>query len=159
MSIADGSRGTSIMTDDQDESVNGGRLAAQILNHMEPGNRQRILRAIREKDPQAFQRIEGGLFTFNDIPTITAAGLQRLIKEIDHNDLVLALKMADEAIKQSLFDNMSERKLSIVLDDLDMTGATPQAEVLAAQQRILTIIDKLREAGTIRTASDDDLWV
>lgn len=126
----------------RDEQVDGSRIAAKILNSMPPSHKRKLLARIKDKSPEAFRKIEDNVFVFEDIKNLTDQGLQRLIKEVDHNDLVLSLKLADEEVKRALFRNMSQRKLSVVMEDLSLLKPTPVAEVEEAQKRIILTIDK-----------------
>lgn len=143
----------------KDEPVDGGRVAAKILNCMPDSKKKRLLESIKESSPKAFQRIEENVFSFDDIPSVTARGLQKLVKEISHNDLVLSLKTASQSVREALLQNMSDRKRQIVVEDLESLGPKLKSEVEEAQKRIIQKLDELRAEGSIQTASTEDIWV
>ena len=145
------------MTDD--ETVDGPRVAAQILNKMSPDKKNRLLKSIHSKSPEIFAKIEDNIFTFEDIAEITDQGLQALVKEIAHKDLVLALKVAPEKVTRALIKNMSKRKSTIIIEDLQALPLPPESEVSDAKKRILATVEKLRAAGALRTQKSDGIWV
>ena len=143
----------------EDEIVDGPAAAARILNHMRGSDRQRLMKAITAANPEAARKITANLFTFEDIVNLTHQSVQRLIKEVEHRDLVLSLKLASDAVKQHLYQNMSERKRELVKEDLAALLPAPQSEAEEAQRRVIARIDELRSQGILRSGSDKDLWV
>jgi flagellar motor switch protein FliG len=143
----------------KDETVDGPRIAAKILNSMPPERKRKLLESIKNQSPEAFQKIENNILSFEDIVNINERGLQLLIKTIEHSDLILSLKTAKPEIKDTLLNNMSERKKKIVLEDLEALPPTPVSEVEQAQKRIIQKIDTLRASGLIQTETPDDVWV
>jgi flagellar motor switch protein FliG len=148
-----------VSTDDNDEKVDGPGIAAQILNRMNTRNKDRIVERIKTAEPALAAKIQEKLYTFEEIATLTPQGVQLLIKEIDHRDLVLSLKAASTAVKGTLLQNMSERKQQVVQDDLAALPPTRLSEVEEAQRRIMNRLDNLRMAGMIKTQSKQDVWV
>ena len=143
----------------EDEIVDGPRVAARILDNMPQSRREAIVTKIRQTDPGLAVKIEANLVTFEDIADLFPQGLQLLIKEIDHQDLIVSLKKASDKVKQALFVNMSQRKRQTVEEDFAGLPQMPLAEVEQAQSRILKKLDELRTAGLIRTQSESDTWV
>lgn len=137
-----------------DEKIEGGKIAAKILNSMPAAKKQRLLEAIRGKNSEAYQHIEENILNYEDIVEIADRGLQLLIKEVDHKDLVLSLKLASAEVKSALFRNMSQNKACIVKEDFAALPPTPRAEVEGAQKRIVQKIDELRTAGLIVTHAE-----
>jgi flagellar motor switch protein FliG len=140
----------------EDEKVEGGKLAAQILNSMPASKKQSLLHAIRSRSPEAYQKIEHNVILFNQIPQLDDRGLQLLVKEIDHQELVLALKGAGAEVKEALLRNMSKGKVKLVEEDLAALPRTARSEVEAAQKRIIQKIDELRTAGALLTKAEED---
>ncbi len=146
--------------DNQDgESVNGPKVAADILSRMKPAVQARLQRAIEAVDPAIAQKIADNIIRFDSIIELNTKGLQVLLKEIPHQDLVLSLKTASQTVKDILFNNMSERKQTMVREDLAALPPTRLSEIEQAQRRIVLKMDELRTSGAIRTDSKNDLWV
>lgn len=142
-----------------DEIVDGAGIAAKILNSMRPAARDRIVKAIQAAQPDVATKIEEKLYNFEEIADLQPQGVQILIKEIEHRDLVLSLKTASENIKKVLFENMSDRRRQIVEEDF---GALPQVklrDVEEAQRRIMMKLSALRTSGLLKTQSKNDIWV
>jgi len=143
----------------EDEKIDGARIAADILNRMTPANKKRIVKEIQRSDPKIAEKIESNLFDFNDITTLNSQGVQVLIKEINHEDLVLSLKTASKEVKNVLFNSMTERKQKLVKDDFEALHRIRPAQVEEAQRRILSRLDELRTQGLIRSKSTNDFYV
>lgn len=142
-----------------DEVVDGPAVAAKILNSMRPQNRERIVKAIQGANPDLALRIEERLYNFEEIAELQPAGVQILIKEIEHRDLVLSLKTASANVKRVLFENMSERRQQIVNEDFSALPAVKLRDVEEAQRRIMQKLSALRTAGLLKTQSKNDIWV
>ena len=142
----------------KDEKVDGPKVAAQILNSMKSTNKEKIVKAIAATDPSLAQKIGQNLFTFEDIADFSTNGVQLLIKEIDHRDLVTSLKTASERLKGVFFANMSERKLQIVQEDFAALPPTQLGEIEECQRRIVRKADELRTQGLVRTQGKGDIW-
>lgn len=143
----------------QDEFVDGPKIAAQILNHMPSAHKGKILQAIKRASPGISKQIEKNFYNFNDIAKLSDQGVQRLLKEIDHQALVVSFKKAGDNVKAVFLRNMSERKRQMVLEDFSALPPMPVSEVEAAQQKIIQKLDELRTHGLVLTESSDDIWV
>ena len=142
-----------------DEKINGPRVAAKILNSLPPTQKKRLLNAIITQDPELFQAISLNIINFEDIVEITDISIQRLIKEVDHKDLVTSLKAASPEVSEALFRNMSSGKRRLVQDDLQSLPPLQISDVEEAQRRICLMIDRLRTLGVIVTGGNDDEYV
>ena len=147
------------MFENDDEKVNGPRVAAQILRNMKLSNKDRIVNEIEKRAPRLAQRITDNLFRFDDITELTPQGVQTLIKEIDHDDLILSFKLASDKVKDVFLKNMSERKRGMVQSDVESSPPARKADVEEAQKRILIRLEELRSQGAIRTQSPNEVWV
>jgi len=147
------------MAEGEDEKVNGPRIAAQILKSMNLSAKDRIVKTIEARSPRLAQKINENLFNFDDINELTPQGVQTLIKEIDHDDLVMSFKLATSEVKAILIQNMSERKRAMVESDLESMPPVKKLEVEDAQRRILVKLDELRTQGVIRTQSPNEIWI
>src|SRR5262245_57635269 len=93
----------------RDEPVNGARIAASILSRMEPGNRQRVLAAMRQRAPQITQRVEDNINDFGAIMALPDRSVQVLLHEVAEKDIVLSLKVAEPEVREHILKNMSPR--------------------------------------------------
>lgn len=147
------------MFESEDEKVNGPRIAAQILKSMSLPSKERLVQAIEQKAPRLAEKITENLFRFDDIADLTPQGVQVLIKEIEHDDLVLSFKLASVEVQGTFLKNMSERKRALTQSDIEALPPVKKSEVEDAQKRILTKLDVLRTQGLIRTQSPNEVWV
>lgn len=135
------------MSKSRDEVVDGPRIAAQILNQMPEANRARLVEYMRERNPQLLGQVLKNIFSFEDIPTLSPQGIQRLIKESGHQDLVYAIYGADENVATALLVNMSQRKRDLINADLPLAANASDPELRQAKDRIVATLDKLRASG------------
>ena len=142
-----------------DEAIDGASVAAKILNSMRPSNRERIVKAIQARQPDLAVKIEEKLYNFEEIADLQPQGVQILLKEISHTDLVLSLKTASDTVKTVLFENMTERRKLIVEDDFANLPQVKLRDVEEAQRRIMQKLTALRTAGLLKTQSKNDIWV
>ena len=129
--------------------VGGVESVAEMLNTMDKSTESRILATVEEANPDLAEQIRELMFTFEDLVLVDPGGMQRILKEIPKNDLVLALKTASDAVKEHIFSNMSERASDMVRDDLDSLGPVRVIDVDMAQQKVVKLARKLEEEGKI----------
>ena len=130
-------------------SVGGVEPVAEILNSVDKATETRILTSIEETNPDLAEQIRELMFTFEDMALIDAKQMQLVMKDVDQADMVLALKTASDAVKELIFSSMSSRAAEMVRDDLENLGPAKISDVEAAQQKIIKVVKKLEEAGTI----------
>lgn len=147
------------MIDDEEETVDGPKVAARILNKLPVHARTRLFKALSERSPNIAEKISNDLFAFDDLTKVNASGIQLLIKAVEHKDLVLSFKTASTELKTYLIENMSQRKAQIVQEDFSSLGKIALSEVEESQRKIMLKLDELRKSGLVRTESDDDVWV
>ena len=133
-------------------SVGGVEPVAEILNSVDKATETRILASIEETNPDLAEQIRELMFTFEDMALIDAKQMQLVMKDVDQADMVLALKTASDAVKELIFSSMSSRAAEMVRDDLENLGPAKISDVEAAQQKIIKVVKKLEEAGTITIA-------
>ena len=133
-------------------SVGGVEPVAEILNSVDKATETRILSSIEETNPDLAEQIRELMFTFEDMALIDAKQMQLVMKDVDQADMVLALKTASDAVKELIFGSMSSRAAEMVREDLENLGPAKLSDVEAAQQKIIKIVKKLEEAGTITIA-------
>ncbi|MFN3780989.1 MAG: flagellar motor switch protein FliG [Candidatus Kapaibacteriota bacterium] len=130
-------------------TAGGAQLVANILNKSNATIAKSLLEHIEEKDYGLSLEIKRLMFLFEDIVTLDDRSIQRILRDVDKRDLALALKVADEKVKQKIFKNMSERAAAVVKEELEFMGPVKLKEVEAAQMRIVDIIKRLEEQEEI----------
>jgi flagellar motor switch protein FliG len=100
-------------------------------------------------NPDLAEEIRRRMFVFEDILTLDNRSVQRTLREVDNQDLTMALKGASEEVKKRIFENMSKRQAEIVNEDMEYMGPVRLRDVEEAQQKIVNIIRKLEDAGEI----------
>ena len=130
-------------------TVGGVEPVAEILNSVDKATETRILTSIEETNPDLAEQIRELMFTFEDMALIDAKQMQIVMKDVDQADMVLALKTASDAVKELIFSSMSSRAAEMVRDDLENLGPAKLSDVEAAQQKIIKVVKKLEEDGSI----------
>ena len=130
-------------------SVGGLKTAADILNFVDTSTESEIMDDIRDVDNELGDKIQDLMFVFDNLAEVDAPGIQALLREVSTETLVLALKGADEAVKENIFSNMSKRAAEMLRDDLEAKGPVRVSDVEAAQKEILAIARRLADAGDI----------
>lgn len=130
-------------------SVDGMSAAAAILNHMDSTVEAEMLDSVKQADGDLGDKIQDLMFVFDNLLLIDDRGMQRLIREISVDSLVIALKGVDDKVKDKFFDNMSSRAAEMLKEDLEAKGPVKLSDVEAEQKEILTIAAKLADEGEI----------
>lgn len=133
----------------QTATVGGVKTAADILNFVEGSLEASIMEKIKEAEPDLGQNIEDLMFVFENLIDIDDRGFQTLMREISTDDLMLALKGADEGLKEKFFNNMSQRAAEMMRDDLEASGPVRVSDVETAQKTILSAARSLSDKGEI----------
>jgi len=137
-------------------TLGGVKAAAEILNLMGSGLETAVLDYVREADTDLAQRIMDNMFTFDDVEKIDDKGIQALMKEVQSESLVVALKGATPALREKIFRNMSTRAAETLKEDLDGRGPVRLSEVEAEQKEMLKIVRRLVDEGQIVLAGGGD---
>jgi flagellar motor switch protein FliG len=130
-------------------TLGGVKRAADIMNFLDSSVEGQLMDAIRDVDEDLSSQIEDLMFVFDNLADVDDRGIQVLMREVSSDVLVMALKGADEAIKEKIFKNMSKRAGELLRDDLEAKGPVRISEVEGAQKEILTIARRMAEAGEI----------
>jgi flagellar motor switch protein FliG len=130
-------------------SLGGVKPAAEIINMMGASVETAVLDYIREADNELAQRIMDNMFTFDDLVTIDDKGIQSLLKEVQSESLVIALKGATPEMREKVFRNMSTRAAESLREDLESRGPVRVSEVEAEQKELLKVVRRLAEEGQI----------
>ena len=141
-------------------SLGGAKTAAEILNLLGSGIETAVLDFIREADNDLAQKIMDNMFTFDDLEKIDDKGIQALMKEVQSESLVVALKGASPELREKIFRNMSTRAAETLREDLDSRGPVRLSEVEAEQKEMLKVVRRLAEEGQIvLTSGGDDEYI
>lgn len=120
---------------------------ADMLNLMDKNSEKNIMSRVEEKDPELAEEIRKLMFVFEDLIHVDDKGIQTLLKEVDQQKLVIALKTAPEDVKAKLFSNMSNRAATLLQEDLDVLGPTKLSDVEKAQTEIVQKAKELESQG------------
>jgi flagellar motor switch protein FliG len=133
------------------ESTNTGGVKhfVEILNRVDRNTEKAVLEYLESEDPELAEEVKKQMFLFEDIVMLDDRSIQRILREVDSKDLALALKGANEEVKQKIFKNMSSRAAQMLKEDMEFMGPVRVRDVEQAQQKIVSIIRRLDEAGEI----------
>jgi len=130
-------------------SLGGVKTAAEMINLMGASVETAVLDYIREADNELAQKIMDNMFTFDDLEKIDDKGIQLLMKEVQSESLVIALKGATPEMREKVFRNMSSRAAETLREDLEGRGPVRVSEVEAEQKELLKIVRRLADEGQI----------
>jgi flagellar motor switch protein FliG len=146
----------------QDYTQTGGiEAVVDVLNGVDRATERTILDALEIQDPELAEEIKKRMFVFEDIVTLDNRAIQRVIRDCENEDLMLALKVSSDEVKEIVFKNMSKRMVETFQDEMEFMGPVRLRDVEEAQSRIVAIIRRLEEAGEIVIArgGGDDIIV
>jgi len=130
-------------------SAGGIQSIVDILNAVDRGTEKNIMDTLEIQDAELAEEIRKRMFIFEDIINLDSTSIQRFIKEIDNNELTIALKGATEEVASVIYANMSKRMGEMIKEDMEFMGPVRLRDVEEAQQKIVNVIRKLEEAGEI----------
>jgi flagellar motor switch protein FliG len=139
-------------------TLGGVKAAAEMINLMGTSVETAVLDYIREADNDLAQKIMDNMFTFDDLEKVDDKGIQALLKEVQSESLVIALKGATPEMREKVFKNMSTRAAETLREDLESRGPVRVSEVEAEQKEMLKIVRRLADEGQIVLSGggDDD---
>ena len=139
-------------------SLGGVKAAAEIINLLGTSVETAVLDFIRDADSDLAQKIMDNMFTFDDLEKIDDKGIQSLLKEVQSESVVIALKGAKPELREKVFKNMSTRAAETLREDLDSRGPVRVSEVESEQKEMLKIVRRLVDEGQIvlMGGGDDD---
>ncbi len=146
----------------QDYTQAGGIEAiVNVLNGVDRSTERTILDSLEIQDPELAEEIKKRMFVFEDIATLDNRSIQRVIRDVENSDLQLALKVASEEVRETIFRNMSKRMAETFKEEMELMGPVRLRDVEEAQSRIVATIRRLEEAGEIIIArgGGDDIIV
>ncbi len=134
----------------QDYTIVGGVDAiVNILNTVDRGTEKHIMETLEIEEPELADEIRKKMFVFEDILLLDDRAIQRVLRDVDNNDLGVALKAANEDVQNVIFKNMSKRLASMIKEDMEYMGPVRMKDVEEAQQKIVGIIRKLEDSAEI----------
>jgi len=129
--------------------VGGTKTVAEIINSIDRGRGAELMEKIQQADSELHERIKDQLFVFDDLLAIDDRGVQSLLREVQSDQLAIALRGAEPEVQDKVFRNMSKRAGEILKDDMEARGPVKVSEVEAAQKEIIAAALRLAEEGTI----------
>ena len=129
--------------------LGGVKTAAEILNFAGSTIEQSVIESVREFDPDIAQKILDEMFTFENLMDVDDRGIQSVLREVQSESLVLALKGANAEMREKIFRNMSSRAAETLREDLESRGPVKVSDVEREQKEILKIVRRLAEEGQI----------
>ena len=130
-------------------AMGGVRTVAEILNFIGTANETSVVDAIREYDPDLAQKILDEMFVFENLMDIDDRSIQLILREVQSDSLILALKGASPDLREKIFRNMSQRAAEMLREDLESKGPVRLSEVEAEQKEILKVVRRLADEGQI----------
>ncbi|MCA3219646.1 MAG: flagellar motor switch protein FliG [Burkholderiales bacterium] len=142
-------------------TLGGTKAAAEILNFLGGQIETPAVESIREHDPDLAQKILDQMFTFENLNDIDDRGIQMLLREVQSESLIVALKGVDQGLREKVFKNMSSRAAEMLREDLEAKGPVRLSEVEAEQREILKVVRRLADEGQIQLGGKggDDEYV
>ncbi|MEY3042738.1 MAG: Flagellar motor switch protein FliG [Pseudomonadota bacterium] len=137
-------------------SFGGVKAAAKIMNLTKVDMESVIMKGVENLDPDLAQAIQDNMLTFADLGSVDNRAIQTLLRSIEPDLLMVALKGADEIVRDKFMSNMSERARAVFLDDMEAKGPMRLSDVEDAQKKIMRQARKLSEAGELMLAAGDD---
>ena len=130
-------------------AMGGVRHAAEILNFVGSGAETAVIDNVREYDPELAQKILDEMFVFENLLDIDDRGIQTILREVQSDSLIIALKGAPPELREKVFKNMSSRAAEMLREDLEARGPVRLSEVEAEQKEILKTVRRLAEEGQV----------
>jgi len=140
----------------QQTSLGGTKTAANIINAIDSTIESKLLEELSNTDEELSTKIQDLMFIFDNLIDVDDRGIQALLREVSSDELIVALKGADEMVQEKIFGNMSKRAAELLKDDLEAKGPVRLSDVEASQKAILMVARRLAESGEIQLGSGGD---
>jgi len=138
------------------KKLGGTEAVASILNSVNRSAEKAILESIRDRDPELADEISSMMFLFEDIVKLSDFAVQRILKEVDTKTLAMALKAANDELKEKVLRNVSERVAEMLKDEMEYLGPVRVRDVENAQKRIVEVVRELEQAGEIDLTTEEE---
>ena len=130
-------------------SAGGLRSLVDVLNQVDRTTERTIIETLEEKNPELADEVRRMMFLFEDIVILDDRNIQQVLREVDGKELAVALKGVSAEVQDAIFRNMSERAATNIREDLQFMGPIRVSQVEEAQQKVVSVIRRLEEAGSI----------
>ena len=140
----------------QSSTIGGVKAAADILNFIDSSAEAAIMEKVKEVDEDLGQEIQDLMFVFENLNGVDDRAMQTILREVSTDVLLLAMKAADDELKEKIYANMSKRAAEMLRDDLEAKGPVKLSEVETAQKEILSIARRLADEGQISLGGGSD---
>lgn len=143
------------------QSIGGIKTAAEIMNYLSGDNEAKLMEGLKSYDDSMAQQIMDQMFVFDNIIDIDDKGIQVLLREVQSDMLIVALKGTSDEMKDKFLRNMSSRAADMMRDDMESRGPVKLSDVEAQQKQILQVVRRLADEGQIMLAGkgDNDQYV
>ncbi|HPO09950.1 MAG TPA: FliG C-terminal domain-containing protein, partial [bacterium] len=134
---------------------------AELLNRVDRATEKSILETLEEENQELAVEIKKLMFTFDDVALLDDRAIQQVLNEVDKKELAVALKGANEEVKNKIFSNVSSRAADNIREEMEFMGPVRVKQVEEAQQKVVAIIRRLEESGeiTISRGGEEDMMV
>ena len=139
--------------------IQGAKSAADILNTVDAQLEGEMLEALKGSDEELGDEVSDLMLVFEHLRNVDDRSMQRLIREVSTDDLMIALKGSDPELMDKFLDNMSSRAADMLVEDMEAKGPVKLAEMTEAQKKILVVAKKLEEDGEIMLGRKNDDFV
>jgi flagellar motor switch protein FliG len=146
----------------EDYTAAGGvESIVEILNLVDRASEKQIIESLEDEDPELAEEIKKRMFVFEDVVMLDDRAIQKVLREVDTQEMAKALKSVDTEVQDKIFRNMSKRAAGMLKEDMEFMGPVRLKDVEEAQQKIVAIIRKLEDSGVIviARAGEDELVV
>lgn len=152
---------SSMLSPAETSRVGGVDALVGIINRADRSREHEMLAGLQELDPELANEVRSRLFLFEDIVDLDDKSVQQVLRQVDANDLAVALKGVPDVVRDKITRNLSERASANLLDEVEILGAVRLRQVEEARQSIIAVIRQLEEQGQIvlRRGGDDDFVV
>jgi flagellar motor switch protein FliG len=133
----------------QAAKMGGLKSAADIMNYLDTNIEGQLMDAIREQDEEMSQQIQDLMFVFDNLADVDDRAIQAILREVQQDALLKAIKGADDELKNKITKNMSKRAADMLIDDIEAMGPVRLSEVETAQKEVLSIARRLADAGEV----------
>jgi flagellar motor switch protein FliG len=137
--------------------IGGVRFVAEIFNRLGQKAAKETLKYIEQINQELAENIREKMFTFEDILKLDNTAIREILKEVDKNTLMIALKGAPEELKQKFLANMSQRAAAAFEEEMQFLGPVKVKEVEAAQRKVVEVVQKLAEEGKISVGAEEEV--
>ncbi len=146
-------------TNVKSSNLGGVKSAAEILNMLDGAVESKLMEEITEVDADLGQELQDNMFVFENLIDVDDRGIQTLLREVSTEQLLLAMRGAEEGLKDKIFKNMSKRAAEMLKDDLEAAAPAKLSDVESAQKEILVVARRLAEAGEIMLGGGGEEFV